>query len=404
MNHAVEFGKLLAEMRSRAGLTRAQFAQRADLEASHLYRLEKGQRRPSREAVIRAADALALADTELNLLLGAAGYTASPLLGAMRGSGRRRDAPPALARRLDSLGLDAARLERLLAACEMVPPAARQEFARAFSAAMDAAIRGLESPVKAAVVPAAGGRYGVLPAHVTQQLLLHAVTEAVHAGISRVVLVLPPGARAALFDPLHAAARLSLLPPLELLACEQRVPEGLGAAVLAARPLAGAGPFAVLLPDDLIYANQRAPAPDLAAMIGAHARLGGAGVLALAAVGRSMIPNYGVTRLTGGEVMPRVTRVGHLVEKPGPAHPIRRQRGVMGIVGRYVLAPAVWDALDALSRKGQRPLELTAALEELRPQSPVYGFRLSARREDFGVAVARTREALTPVWGPGAER
>ena len=182
------------------------------------------------------------------------------------------------------------------------------------------------------------------------------------------------------------------------------MPEGLGAAVLAARPLAGAGPFAVLLPDDLIYANQRAPAPDLAAMIGAHARLGGAGVLALAAVGRSMIPNYGVTRLTGGEVMPRVTRVGHLVEKPGPAHPIRRQRGVMGIVGRYVLAPAVWDALDALSRKGQRPLELTAALEELRPQSPVYGFRLSARREDFGVAVARTREALTPVWGPGAER
>src|SRR5438309_3644418 len=133
------------------------------------------------------------------------------------------------------------------------------------------------SPVRKAVIPAAGLGTRILPATkaipkellaiVDRPMIQYVVEEAAGAGITDVVIVTSPG-KTALEDHFSAAPalerELERKGKTELLDVVRRVeqladftfavqaePLGLGHAVLCARDAVGDEPFAVLLPDEL---------------------------------------------------------------------------------------------------------------------------------------------------------
>src|SRR3954447_15217176 len=115
----------------------------------------------------------------------------------------------------------------------------------------------------------------------------------------------------------------------------QKDPRGLGHAVACAAPHVGREPFAVLLGDDLI--DERDPL--LRRMVELQEQLGGC-VLALLEVPREQISLYGCASVepTGTDDVVRVTG---LVEKP----PANEAPSNLALIGRYVLAPEIFDAL-----------------------------------------------------------
>ncbi|MGH8869811.1 MAG: UTP--glucose-1-phosphate uridylyltransferase GalU [Actinomycetes bacterium] len=174
---------------------------------------------------------------------------------------------------------------------------------------------------------------------------------------------------------------------------------GLGHAVLCAAPHVGHEPFAVLLGDDLIDPRD----PLLLRMIEVQQQLGG-NVVALIEVPHEMVGQYGCAAVesTGAQ---DVVRVRDLVEKPAPADAPSN----LAIIGRYVLAPEIFDVLRATPPGRGGEIQLTDALMTLagreRDGGPVHGVLFSGRRYDTGdradylrtiVKLASEREDLGP--------
>jgi UTP--glucose-1-phosphate uridylyltransferase len=176
---------------------------------------------------------------------------------------------------------------------------------------------------------------------------------------------------------------------------------GLGHAVLQAASFVGDEPFAVLLADDIIDARDHL----LEHMLAVQQRHGGS-VIALLDVGPERIDKYGAVAVepAGDPAMDgdEVVRVTGLVEKPLPGE----EPSSLAVIGRYVLAPEVFDAL-----RGTRPgwgdeIQLTDALARLVAQGePVHGVVFSGRRYDTGdkldylkavVRLAAERDDLGP--------
>jgi transcriptional regulator with XRE-family HTH domain len=228
------FRRLLRQAREAAGLSREALAQRVELDASYIYRIETGDRRPSRESTLLLAEALGVEGEKVSEWLLAAGYAPLPLLtmvrGAVRtrGGGRRPGAGTTStagrdtarwAEWLEAMGLQEAMIGRLMRAMETAGLIERQEVARAVSAALSRVAERLEAPVRTAVIPAAGGQHQLVAPHVMQRLLLRAMAEAAESGISRIILVLAPGMRESLYAPLKEALGLALIPSVDLQLC-----------------------------------------------------------------------------------------------------------------------------------------------------------------------------------------
>lgn len=397
------FGLLLRQAREKAGLSRERLAQRVGLDASYIYRVETGERRPSRESALALVDALGLGDETMNQWLAAAGYEPVPILSALRaavrtrGTVRRSAGGPACspagdagawARRLETIGLREAAIERLLEAMAAASLAEQEEAARAISGTFSRVAEALQSPVRTAVIPAAGGHHRLLAPHVMQHLLLGAIREAAQSGISSVVLILAPGSEEPLYRPIREALSVAVAPALRVQHVQQSRPEGLGDAVLQAKELVGGAPFAVLLPDDVVRARgARTVHRDLRRMIDLFRRLENAHLVAVTSILKSKMRHCGVARLGAAEIHPRVFPILQLVEKPGPANPVCAAKNIFGIVGRYLLQPNIFAVLNEL-RKERRRVELTEALERLRSAGTrVCAYELEATRTDVGEVV-----------------
>jgi len=132
-------------------------------------------------------------------------------------------------------------------------------------------------------------------------------------------------------------------------------PNGLGHAVSMGRAHIGNVPFAVLLGDDLIDANT----PVLPAMFDVQSRFGGS-VLCLMEVDPSQTHMYGCAAVEDTE-LPGVVRVTGLVEKPAPG----TAPSNYAVIGRYVIAPEVFDILDTQAPGRGGEIQLTDALATL---------------------------------------
>lgn len=71
-----EFGRVLAEYRTRAGISQSRLAERAGYDHSYPSRLETGTRHPTRDAVLNLAQTLNLNAADTARLLASAGFVA----------------------------------------------------------------------------------------------------------------------------------------------------------------------------------------------------------------------------------------------------------------------------------------------------------------------------------------
>jgi len=407
-----QFGPILRAKREAAGMSRHALAGIVGMDASHIYRIEMGGRRPSRESALALAEALGIKDDALNSWLVAAGFAPTPLLGMVRGAVRTRGgarspavrgtASPAWdsarwARWLEAMGLQESMIARVMQALERKTQVESLEVARAISAAFSRVAQTLEAPVRKAVIPAAGADHQLVAPHVMQRLLLRSIGEAVESGIADILLILAPGQAALLHAPLKEALAMSVAPVIHLECARQPEPAGLGDAVLLAEEFVGAEPFAVLLPDDVMRARiGRGPYPQsLRRMMDALIRVTGAHLIAVASVKKSKKTRCGVARLGRSETHPDILPILQLVEKPKRSHPLVRARNSYGIVGRYLLQPTVFAALRKLKSAGPARLELTDALEALRREGEIIcAIELSGKRDDVGEALTRAGDLI----------
>ena len=148
----------------------------------------------------------------------------------------------------------------------------------------------------------------------------------------------------------------------------QDEPLGLGHAVLCARREVGDEPFAVLLPDELFGG------PSLVRnLIDANARFH-APVIAVMQMPKDEISAYGV--VDPEPVEDGLVRMKAFVEKPPPDE----APSDLGSVGRYVLTPDVFDALERTKPGAGGEIQLTDAI------GAVGGYALihRGRRRDAG--------------------
>ena len=414
------FGVLLQRARDQAGLTRDQLAKRVGLNVSHLFRLEKGSRRPSRDSALALGVALDLDDETVNRWLVSAGYAPVPALGAVReavrvrgvvrirGTARNKTSGGAGAeswdaslrvRKLEFVGLTESTIARLLDAMAACDLALQHEAAMAVSKALARMIDTLESPIRTAIIPAAGGHHRILAPQAIQRLLLGVIGEAVQSGIREIVLVLSPSGAESLYPALKDATDIALIPMVHLRCCEQPTPEGLGDAILRAADNLSGGPFAVLLPDDVVRERAGgAISRELRRMIGALNYGRDASLVAVCPVPRSRLLHCGVARLARRAIHERVFPILEVAEKPASGSPILDSRNVLGIVGRYLLQPTVIEVLRDLKSRGNRPLELTDALAALLVNGArVCAYEIEAKRNDVGAALDEARGLIGDV-------
>jgi UTP--glucose-1-phosphate uridylyltransferase len=253
--------------------------------------------------------------------------------------------------------------------------------------------------VRKAVVLAAGYGTRLLPATkaqpkeslplVDKPIIQFSVEEAAEAGLTQVVIVTAAGKRAVedhfdrsfeLESTLAAKgdhAKLSEIRRISDLAdiiyVRQKEQRGVGHAVLQARHAVGDEPFALIFPDDVIVADP----PVTKQMIDVFDAHGGS-VIAVEEVPESEVESYGI--VGGGEIAENVVRVDALVEKPKPEEAPSR----LGIVGRYVLTPEIFEVLERTPPGKGREIQLTDGLATLMETQPVFAYRFAGRRYDTG--------------------
>ena len=158
--------------------------------------------------------------------------------------------------------------------------------------------------------------------------------------------------------------------PGSVMYVRQQQPAGLGHAVWCARHLIGDEPVAVLLADDLILGKSC-----VREMVEAYT---GGNMVAVMDVPREQTSAYGIVTPSNDDG--RVVQIDGLVEKPRPDD----APSTIGVVGRYIITPAVFDTLAEQERGAGGEIQLTDALAKQIGKAPFDGLRFSGERFDCG--------------------
>ena len=255
-----------------------------------------------------------------------------------------------------------------------------------------------------AVVPVAGLGTRLLPATKSQPkemlpvgrkpVVQYVVEELTRVGTKEVLFVTGPGKASIenhfdlnpeLIQTLRETGKEELLEELafersavQFFYTRQRQLLGLGHAVLCARSFVGRRPFVVALGDSII--GMHAESDVVRRMVRCFLERDAVAVIAFEEVPASEVVHYGVAApLSEGDVF----EVGDVVEKP----PVEEAPSTLAIAARYVLSPAVFDALERTPPSKGGEIQLTDAIRTLiRQGGRVYGVRLTGgeRRYDIG--------------------
>jgi len=254
--------------------------------------------------------------------------------------------------------------------------------------------------VRKAVFPAAGLGTRFLPATkaqpkemlplVDKPIIQYVIEEAVAAGLSNIIIVTGRGKNAIEdhFDTsyeleklLESRGKSDLLEQVRAISnitvsyVRQGETLGLGHAVLVAKDLVGDEPFAVLLGDDIIDSR----VPCMKQMVDVFERKGDP-VIAVYQVPREDIDAYGVIDGTRDPEDPRVYRIRDLVEKPAASE----APSDLAIIGRYILTPDIFEALEQTPRDKGGEIQLTNGIRALKEKRPLYGYQFEGVRHDAG--------------------
>jgi UTP--glucose-1-phosphate uridylyltransferase len=266
--------------------------------------------------------------------------------------------------------------------------------------------------VRKAIFPAAGLGTRFLPVTkaqpkemlplVDKPTIQYGVEEAIASGIEQVIMVTGGGKRAIVdhfdrslelehylemrgkSDLLHILSEVDeLTNQVVITYVQQKEPLGLGHAVWTARLLVEGEACAVLLADDVILGDE----PCLKQLCQVHAQTG-ATVLAVRRFPRSEIARYGV--VATGTSEGRVHEVVDMVEKPEAG----TEPSDLAILGRYILAPAVFEQLDRLEPGAGKEIQLTDAIKRTIGKAPVVAYEFKGDYYDTGTVPGYLRANL----------
>jgi len=245
---------------------------------------------------------------------------------------------------------------------------------------------------------------------VDRPLIQYGVEEALNSGIEQIIIVTAQG-KPSIEDYFDRSPELEhfleqkgdtgrlrqmqeLSRMVDVCYIRQKEQLGLGHAIITAREIVGNEPFAVILPDDVIDSD----VPCLQRMMEIYGKYGD-GVVAVERVADGDTRKYGI--IEPEQVSERVYQVLSLVEKPEPEKAPSR----LGIVGRYVLAPEIFDVLAVTPPGKDNEVQVTDALQLQLKQRRLYAFELEGIRYDTGnplgwlkanVALALKRDDMGP--------
>lgn len=242
--------------------------------------------------------------------------------------------------------------------------------------------------VRTVIFPVAGRGTRFLPATksvpkellpvIDTPLLQFAMDEAREAGVERMVFVTHPSKGAIehfVRDTSGPAdATVGAHTNDEFRFAFQEHPLGLGHAVLCARDHILPGPVAVVLPDDLILSERGC----LSEMVDAYGQSGVGHLIASMEVADEAVSSYGILDVI--EQVGRVSRARAIVEKPAPADAPSN----CAAVGRYILDPCIFDALEDTAPGAGGEIQLTDAIASGIRDIGLGGFAFSGTRYDCG--------------------
>jgi UTP--glucose-1-phosphate uridylyltransferase len=256
--------------------------------------------------------------------------------------------------------------------------------------------------IRRAVFPAAGLGTRFLPATkaqpkemlplVDKPIIQYAVEEAIDSGIDNLVIVTGRGKNSIEdhFDVayelekileergkeklLNIVRSISGMVPISYI--RQKEALGLGHAVLTARDLVNKEAFAVLLGDDVIVSDP----PCIRQMMDVYDQYQ-TSVVAIMEVPKEETDRYGVIQ---GDPLPdsdgRLYEVRDMVEKP----PVEAAPSNLAIIGRYILTPSIFDALEETGKGSGGEIQLTDGLRRVMAKQRVLAYKFHGKRHDAG--------------------
>jgi UTP--glucose-1-phosphate uridylyltransferase len=227
---------------------------------------------------------------------------------------------------------------------------------------------------------------------VDKPAIQYVVEEAVASGIDDILIITGRGKRAIEdhfdkafelewvlknknnFEALEEIERISHLADIHYI--RQKEPLGLGHAILCAKKHIGDDAFAVLLGDDIVFSD----VPCTKQLIEQYEKCKKS-IIAVEHVPQDRIEGYGVVKASAVETEDEhLYGVEDLVEKP------KREEAPsdLGILGRYILTPEIFDCLGQTKPGVGNEIQLTDALRLLSKEEAVYAYEFYGRRYDLG--------------------
>jgi UTP--glucose-1-phosphate uridylyltransferase len=251
--------------------------------------------------------------------------------------------------------------------------------------------------IRKAVLPVAGIGTRFLPATkvvpkellpiVDKPVIQYLVEEAVASGIEEIIFVISKGKEAILehfsaHPPLEEFLRikgkkeiLKKVEPIHRLAkfrhVYQEKPLGDGDALLKAEKLIGGEPFLVLFGDDIV--KSKVPAAKQLIQ-----QFKGSSVIGVEPIPRKLTDQYGI--VMPGESHGRLHEVHGLVEKPKP----EKSPSTLGIIGKYVCTPEIFDAIRRARPSHEGELRLIDGFTELLKTQHLFAYEIEGQRFDTG--------------------
>lgn len=149
---------------------------------------------------------------------------------------------------------------------------------------------------------------------------------------------------------------------------------GLGDAILTGETLIGEQAFGVILADDLCTNDGSSVMMQMTELYKEHQCC----IVAIEDVPLENVGSYGI--IEGKQLTDNLYQVTQMVEKPSPED----TPSTMGIIGRYILTPNIFDVLRTTLPGKNGELQITDALNTLAEQGQVLAYRFKGKRFDCG--------------------
>ena len=258
-----------------------------------------------------------------------------------------------------------------------------------------------DNKVKKAVFPVAGLGTRFLPATnaspkemlnvVDKPLIQYAAEEAVSAGIDTLIFVTGRN-KVSIPNHFDRAYELesellqknknselelvqNILPSsVNCIYIRQKEALGLGHAVLCAEPAVGNDPFAVILADDLILSRQKSCICQMSDKFKQHE----GSIISVQNVDKNNIHKYGV--IDGEKINNSDWLLSKIVEKPKASEAPSN----MGVVGRYIFNPLIFEYIRKTSKGSGGEIQLTDAIDLMLKKEKVYAYEFEGKRYDCG--------------------